>query len=61
MENYAALAHIERLMVRNFRAMANSRHQGVTPLTVLLGPNGSGKSKPDLLRMLEDRLREYAN
>ena len=35
---------IERLKVRNFRALRNVELTRITPLTVLLGPNGSGKS-----------------
>ena len=35
---------IERLKVRNFRALREVELKNVTPLTVLLGPNGSGKS-----------------
>ncbi|MCY4318649.1 MAG: AAA family ATPase [Alphaproteobacteria bacterium] len=44
MDTRAAPARIERLTVRNFRAMANVDINKLTPLTVLLGPNGSGKS-----------------
>lgn len=39
-----SIPRIEMLEVRNFRALANVKIQGITPLTVLLGPNGSGKS-----------------
>ena len=35
---------IERLKVRNFRALREVELKYLTPLTVLLGPNGSGKS-----------------
>ena len=35
---------IERLKVRNFRALQDIELKNLTPLTVLLGPNGSGKS-----------------
>ena len=35
---------IERLKVRNFRALKDVELTHLTPLTVLLGPNGSGKS-----------------
>ncbi len=35
---------IERLKVRNFRALRDIELNQLTPLTVLLGPNGSGKS-----------------
>ena len=35
---------IERLKVRNFRALRDIELTKITPLTVLLGPNGSGKS-----------------
>ena len=35
---------IERLKVRNFRALRDVELRDLTPLTVLLGPNGSGKS-----------------
>ena len=35
---------IERLKVRNFRALRNVELSRLTPMTVLLGPNGSGKS-----------------
>ena len=35
---------IERLKVRNFRALGDVELTHLTPLTVLLGPNGSGKS-----------------
>ena len=39
-----ALARIEYLKVRNFRALGEVEFKDLTPLTVLLGPNGSGKS-----------------
>ena len=35
---------INRLKVRNFRALRDVELTDLTPLTVLLGPNGSGKS-----------------
>ena len=35
---------IERLKVKNFRALRDVELKNLTPLTVLLGPNGSGKS-----------------
>lgn len=35
---------VERVLVRNFRALKNVEFRDLTPLTVLLGPNGSGKS-----------------
>jgi len=35
---------IERLSVRNYRALKEITLEKLTPLTVLLGPNGSGKS-----------------
>ncbi len=35
---------IERLKVRNYRALRDVELKDLTPLTVLLGPNGSGKS-----------------
>ena len=35
---------IERLKVKNFRALRDIEIKNLTPLTVLLGPNGSGKS-----------------
>jgi predicted ATPase len=39
-----ALARIESLKVKNFRALHSVEFKNLTPLTVLLGPNGSGKS-----------------
>ena len=42
--NSRALARIEYLKVRNFRALRDVEFKDLTPLTVLLGPNGSGKS-----------------
>ena len=39
-----APARIERLKVKNFRALRDIEFKNLTPLTVLLGPNGSGKS-----------------
>ncbi|MCY4311818.1 MAG: hypothetical protein OXC54_11020, partial [Rhodospirillaceae bacterium] len=44
MNTHAAPACIERLAVKNFRAMANIDIRELTPLTVLLTPNGSGRS-----------------
>ncbi len=35
---------MERLNVRNFRALQNVEFKDLQPMTVLLGPNGSGKS-----------------
>lgn len=35
---------IERLKVKNFRALRDVELKDLTPLTVLVGPNGSGKS-----------------
>lgn len=35
---------VERLHVRNYRALKDVTLEKLTPLTVLLGPNGSGKS-----------------
>lgn len=35
---------VERLRVRNYRALHDFELRDLTPLTVLLGPNGSGKS-----------------
>lgn len=35
---------IERLRVKNYRALQDVELKRITPLTVLLGPNGSGKS-----------------
>ncbi len=35
---------IERLKVKNYRALRDIELKKLTPLTVLLGPNGSGKS-----------------
>lgn len=37
-------ARIERLKVRNFRALQNVEFRDLQPMMVLLGPNGSGKS-----------------
>jgi len=39
-----AIARIEYLKVKNFRALREVEFKDLTPLTVLLGPNGSGKS-----------------
>ena len=38
------IPRIERLKVKNFRALRDMEIKRITPLTVLLGPNGSGKS-----------------
>ena len=35
---------VERVRVKNFRALKNVEFNNITPLSVLLGPNGSGKS-----------------
>ncbi len=35
---------LEKLQVRNFRALQAVTFENITPLTVLVGPNGSGKS-----------------
>ena len=40
----AAPPRIERLKVRNFRALRDVDIKRLTPMTVLLGPNGCGKS-----------------
>ena len=40
----AAPPRIERLKVRNFRALQDVEITQITPMTVLVGPNGSGKS-----------------
>lgn len=40
----SSVPRIERLRVKNFRALENIELKNITPLTVLLGPNGSGKS-----------------
>ena len=37
-------SRIERVKVRNFRALRDIDLNDLTPMTVLLGPNGSGKS-----------------
>jgi predicted ATPase len=37
-------ARIERVMVKNYRALRSVDIEGLSPLSVLLGPNGSGKS-----------------
>lgn len=37
-------ARIERLSVRNFRALQSVEFKDLQPITALLGPNGSGKS-----------------
>ena len=43
-ERPQALARIEYLKIKNFRALREVEFKDLTPLTVLLGPNGSGKS-----------------
>jgi predicted ATPase len=49
---------IERLHVRNYRALRDVRLDKLTPLTVLLGPNGSGKSTLfDVFGFLAESLR----
>ncbi len=49
---------IERLHVRNYRALRDVRLDKLTPLTVLLGPNGSGKSTVfDVFEFLAESLR----
>ncbi|HSZ69756.1 MAG TPA: AAA family ATPase [Solirubrobacteraceae bacterium] len=49
---------IERLHVRNYRALRDVRLDKLTPLTVLLGPNGSGKSTLfDVFEFLAEALR----
>lgn len=35
---------IERILIKNYRALRDFELKNITPLTVLLGPNGSGKS-----------------
>ena len=35
---------VERVRIKNFRALKDVEFNDITPLTVLLGPNGSGKS-----------------
>lgn len=44
MSNSIDPPRIERLTVRNYRALKDITLERLTPLTVLLGPNGSGKS-----------------
>ena len=44
MKEGEAPPRMERLKVRNFRALRDVELAHLTPLTVLLGPNGSGKS-----------------
>jgi predicted ATPase len=39
-----ALARVEYLKIKNFRALREVEFRDLTPFTVLLGPNGSGKS-----------------
>lgn len=49
---------IERLHIRNYRALRDVRLDKLTPLTVLLGPNGSGKSTLfDVFGFLAESLR----
>lgn len=49
---------IERLHVRNYRALRDVRLDKLTPLTVFLGPNGSGKSTLfDVFEFLAESLR----
>ena len=43
-EDNETTPRIERLKVKNFRALKDVEIKKLTPLTVLLGPNGSGKS-----------------
>lgn len=38
------IPRIERVTIKNYRALRNVTIDKITPLTVLLGPNGSGKS-----------------
>lgn len=40
----SGVPRIERLLVKNYRALKDLEMKDLTPLTVLLGPNGSGKS-----------------
>lgn len=44
MTDYSTPPRIEKLHVRNYRALKDITLERITPLTVLLGPNGSGKS-----------------
>lgn len=44
MVSHPQVPRIERLNVRNYRALRHLEMDQLTPLTVLLGPNGSGKS-----------------
>lgn len=39
-----AQPQIQRLVIKNYRALRDIRFDQLSPLTVLLGPNGSGKS-----------------
>ena len=51
-------ARIERLVVKNYRALKSVELKDITPLTVLLGPNGSGKSTVfDVFSFLSDCFR----
>ncbi|HEY3396138.1 MAG TPA: AAA family ATPase [Armatimonadota bacterium] len=43
-EARASVPRIERLTVRNYRALRDLDLRDLTPFTVFLGPNGSGKS-----------------
>lgn len=38
------MAHIEGIIVKNYRVLQNVTFKGLQPLTVILGPNGAGKS-----------------
>ena len=54
-------ARIERLRVRNFRALRDVEFRNMRPLTALLGPNGSGKSTVfDVFAFLADCSRSFA-
>jgi predicted ATPase len=44
MAKKAGIPRIEKLVVKNFRALRDVTLADLTPLTVLTGPNGSGKS-----------------
>jgi predicted ATPase len=43
-DTHKGVPRIERLRVRNYRALRDVDLRDLTPLTVLVGPNGSGKS-----------------
>lgn len=50
---------IERLRIRNYRALRDVTFDQLSPLTVLLGPNGSGKSTVfDALRFLYESFED---